>query len=102
MLPEQVLVNSDVVSYFCSVDFLCLTCPPEVLRSRLVRRDGSDAATANSAVWVAFNSALAAAAREIPTATVLDAAGAVDQVAADVRHWITTRLHGGDSRTAIR
>ena len=31
MLPEQVLANSDVLGYFDSVHFLCLTCPPDVL-----------------------------------------------------------------------
>jgi hypothetical protein len=34
MLPEQVIANSDVVSFFDSVRFLCLTCAPDVLRAR--------------------------------------------------------------------
>ena len=42
MLPAQVLANRDALGYFESVHFLCLTCPPDVLRARLARRVGSE------------------------------------------------------------
>jgi predicted kinase len=71
MQPEQVLANGDVLGYFDSVHFLCLTCPPEVLRARLAPRDGTDAATACVELWLDFDSALVAAARDMPTATVV-------------------------------
>jgi predicted kinase len=90
MLPEQVLANSDVLGYFDSVHFLCLTCPPEVLRTRLAGRDESAAATARVDVWNDFNTALVAAASEIPTATVVDAGRTTDKVEHDVRLWINT------------
>ena len=93
MLPEQVLGNSDVLSYFDSVNFLCLTCSPDALRARLARRDGTGAATARIAVWLEFDSALVAAANAIPTATVIDAGRTVEQVEHDVRHWINAQLH---------
>jgi hypothetical protein len=91
MLPQQVLANSDVLSYFDSVNFLCLTCPPDVLRARLARREPG-AVTARIEVWVHFNSALVAAASEIPMATVVDAGRAMDQVEHDVRRWINAQL----------
>lgn len=91
MLPQQVLANSDVLSYFDSVNFLCLTCPPDVLRARLARREPG-AVTARIEVWVDFNSALVAAASEIPMATAVDAGRAMDQVEHDVRHWIHAQL----------
>jgi broad-specificity NMP kinase len=93
MLPEQILANSDVLSYFDSVHFLCLNCPPDVLRARLAGRIGSGA-IARTEVWVDFNGALVAAASEIQTATVVDAGRTADQVEHDVRHWINTQLHG--------
>jgi hypothetical protein len=93
MLPAQVLANSDVLSYFDTVHFLCLTCPPDVLRARLARRDGTDAATAAIEVWLDFDRALLAAASDIPTATVVDAGRTVEQVEHDVRHWMNTRVH---------
>ena len=98
MLPEQVLANSDVLSYFDSVHFLCLACPPDVLRARLAGRVGSGAAaagqlTARIEVWLDFNSALVAAASEIPTATVVDAGRTIDQVEHDVRNWLNAHLH---------
>lgn len=93
MLPEQVLTNSDVLTYFDSAHFLCLSCPPEVLRGRLTRRDGSGAVNARIDVWLEFNAALAAATSEIPTATVADAGRTIDGVEHDVRHWINTQLH---------
>lgn len=99
MLPEQVLVNSDVVGFFDSVRFLCLTCAPDVLRSRLARRDGNAVPSNRIDVWLDFNSTLVPAARELPTATVIDAGRPVDQVEDDVRHWIDTQLHRrGDLR----
>ena len=98
MLPEQVLVNSDVLSYFDSVHFLCLTCPRDTLRARLARRDGTGAATARIEEWLDFDSALVAAANAIPTATVVDAGRTVDQVEHDVRHWISTQLHRSGGR----
>jgi DNA-directed RNA polymerase subunit RPC12/RpoP len=41
MLPQQLLANTDVISYFESVSFLCLTCDSEALRPRV----GSGGAT---------------------------------------------------------
>jgi broad-specificity NMP kinase len=97
MLPEQILANSDVLGYFDSVHFLCLTCPPDVLLSRLAGRDGSAAATARVNVWSDFNTALVAAASETPTATVVDASRTTDEVERDVCNWINTHLHGRDA-----
>jgi hypothetical protein len=92
MLPEQVLGNADILSYFESVHFLCLTCSPEVLRARRTRRDPR-ADSARTEWCVDFNSALVSAASEVPTATVVDAGRTADQVEHDVRHWIEARLH---------
>jgi hypothetical protein len=94
MLPEQVLANRDVVGYFDSVYFLCLTCPPDILRARLTRRDGSDAARSGTDVWLDFETALVAAASDLPTATVVDAGRTMGEVAHDVRCWITAQLRG--------
>jgi hypothetical protein len=85
MLPEQVLANSDVLSYFDSVHFLCLICPPDVLRARLAGRVGSGAApaqelTARIEVWLDFNDALETAASVDLVGVV--GAGVVDLVAA--------------------
>ena len=91
MLPEQVLANRDLLSYFDSVNFLCLTCPPDALRSRLVDREPG-AVTTRVQVWVEFDDALVAAASRIPTATVVNAGRAVDEVEHDVRRWIDTQL----------
>jgi predicted kinase len=91
MRPEQVLANSDILGYFHSVNFLCLTCSPSVLRARLARREPG-ANPARFERWVDFNSALAAAASDIPTAEDLDAGRAVDQVEHDVRDWIQSHL----------
>jgi hypothetical protein len=91
MLPEQVLANRDLLGYFDSVNFLCLTCPPGDLRSRLADRE-PDAGSARPEVWVAFDQALVAAARETPTATVVDARRAADDVEHDVRPWIDAQL----------
>jgi hypothetical protein len=92
MLPDQVLVNSDVVSFFESAHFLCLTCAPDVLRARFARRGGNAVATNRTDVWLDFNSTLVAAARELPTATVVDAGRPMDQVEHDVREWINAHL----------
>ncbi len=92
MLPEQVLANSNDLSYFDSVHFLCLTCSPDVLRARIAGRDGSGVPAGRIQVWIDFNSALVAAASEIPTATVVGAGRTRDLVERDVRHWIKTCL----------
>jgi predicted kinase len=92
MLPEQLLANTDALNYFESVHFLCLTCPPEVLRARLAGREGG-AAMVRIKVWRDFNDALVEAASEIPTATAVDAGLTTDEVEQDVRGWINTQLH---------
>jgi broad-specificity NMP kinase len=107
MLPEQVLANRDVLSYFDSVHFLCLTCTPDVLRARLAGRVGGGATarikvSSRIKVWRDFNSALAEAASEMPTATVVDAGRTTDEVEHDVRDWINTHLHRrSDVRTNL-
>ena len=88
MLPAQVLANSAELDYFDSVHFLCLTCPPDVLHTRIAHREGGVAAAARTQVWVDFNRALVAAATGIPTATVVDAGRTIDEVECDIRHWI--------------
>jgi hypothetical protein len=93
MLPEQVLANSDVIGFFDSVRFLCLTSTPDVLHARFAGRGGNSVATNRIDVWLDFNSTLVAAARELPAATVVDAGRTTDQVEHDVRHWINTQLH---------
>jgi thymidylate kinase len=100
MLPEQVLANSGVLTYFDSVQFLCLTCPPDVLGARFAGRGGNAVATNRIDVWLDFNSTLVAAASELPTATVVDAGHPIDQVEHDVRKWINIQLHRHASRTA--
>jgi predicted kinase/DNA-directed RNA polymerase subunit RPC12/RpoP len=92
MLPEQVLANSDVLGYFDSVHFLCLTCPPDVLHARLAGRDGSAAADAHIQVWRDFNTTLIAAASETSTATVVDAGRTTGIVELEVRHWIDSHV----------
>lgn len=99
MLPEQLLANSDVLSYFDSVHFLCLTCPPEVLRTRPGARVEGRATSDRVETWVAFDGALVAAATAIPTATILDAGRTVDQVEHDVRGWIDSHLRWRDAVT---
>lgn len=96
MLPEQLLSNRDMLGYFDSVHFLCLTCPPDTLRTRLAARDGSSVAAERIDMWLGFNEALAAAPSAIPTATSLDAAADIDEVECAVRRWITNRLPGRD------
>lgn len=99
MLPEQVLENDELLSYFESVHFLCLACSTEALHARLARRDGSHAATARVQFWSDFNSALTAAARDIPAATVLDADRSVEEVERDVRAWVDSHLHPPQAET---
>lgn len=73
------------------MNFLCLTCPPDVLRARLARREpGADPARFER--WVDFNSALAAAMSDIPTADVMDAGRSIDQIEREVRDWIKAQL----------
>jgi len=98
MLPEQLLANTDALNYFDSVNFLCLTCPPDVLRARLAGREGGGATASIKVssrinVWRDFNGALVEAACEIPTATVVDAGRTTDEVERDVRDSINTQLH---------
>jgi len=105
MLPGQVLANSDVLNYFDSAHFLCLTCPPDIQRARLARKHPAAAHMRRLRegtffeAWVDFNSALVATANEIPTATVVDASRTIDEVEQDVSHWINTQLH---QRGALR
>ena len=94
MMPEQLLANGDVIGYFEAVHFLCLTCPPDVLRARLARRDGDDAASIRIGGWLDFDRTLMAAANAVPRATVLDAGRALDQVERDTRAWIDAHRHG--------
>jgi predicted kinase len=91
MRPDQLLANSDILGYFHSVNFLCLTCSPNVLRARLARRE-PDADPARFERWVDFNCALAEAVSDIPTADVLDAGRSIDQVEHEVRDWIKAHL----------
>jgi hypothetical protein len=95
MLPEQILGNAEVLNYFDSAHFLCLACPPDVLRARHAGRVESGPLTPAVERWVDFNGALMAAASEVPTATVVDAGRTVDQVEQDVRHWINSHLRAG-------
>ena len=92
MMPDQALANSDVVGYFDSVDFLCLTCPPDALQARLNAREASEVPTDRVAVWTEFDRDLAAAAETVQSATILDAGRPADLVERDVRHWIDSRL----------
>ena len=94
MRPEQVLANRDMLDYFHWVKFLCLTCPADVLRERLARREPR-ADPARFEMWVDFNNALVAVANALPTADVVDAGRAIDEVEHDVRDWITAELRRG-------
>ena len=93
MLPEQILANSDMVGYFDSVHFLCLTCTSDILRERITARDGAASAAERVQVWADFDATLVAAVDGLTTATVLDAGRAVDDVEADVRSWINVVLN---------
>lgn len=92
MLPEQVLVNADLLRYFESAHFLCLTCPADLLRARLAGRGGSDPGEAGLDRWIDFDAALVAAAEDLPTATALDVDRSADRLEDDVRHWLHSRL----------
>ena len=101
MLPEQVLANSDMLGYFDSAHFLCLSCPPEVLRARLIRRNGA-AAAARTQVWIDFNNTLELAARDTPMATIVDAGGTIDEVEREVRQWVSIHLNRQDALGGVR
>jgi dephospho-CoA kinase len=96
MLPDQALANTDVLDYFESVRFLCLTCPPEVLATRLTRRE-PDARRDQIDRWVDFNARLAEAAARTPAATMIDASGTMDDVEERVRRWIADEFRGAKS-----
>jgi len=93
MLPEQILVNGDVLGYFDSVHFLCLSCSADVLRARLAGRVETGPIAEGTEFWVDFNVALLEAASEIPTATVMDADRSPEEVEHDVRHWISAQMN---------
>jgi len=97
MLPEQVLVNRDVLSYFAGVRFLCLTCSPSVVAERLVARE-PDVPPSAVTRWVDFQSALSASAARTPEATLLEASGTVDEVEGNVRQWIEAELRRAAAR----
>ena len=96
MLPEQIVGNRDVLNYFDSVHFLCLTCPPDVLRTRLLGRveSGSDTQSLEAEVdrWTQFNEVLTDAARTADHVRVIDATRSVGEVEGDVRRWILSKL----------
>ena len=96
MLPGQLLANADVVDYFESVSFLCLTCDAGVLRQRLTRRVGAwtDTQTIDEAVdrWHRFNEALVDAAGRTEDALMIDASRSVGEVEPDVRDWVLAKL----------
>ena len=96
MLPEQLLANTDVLGYFESVSFLCLTCDADVLRTRFRRRVGgwTDTQSIEAAVdrWSRFNDVLTDAANATDHAHVIDATRSVGEVESDVRAWILARL----------
>jgi 2-phosphoglycerate kinase len=98
MLPEQLMVNTDVLDYFKSVSFLCLTCDADSLRRRFVQRTGSGSITSRieEAVdqWSQFNDALIQAARSTDDVYVIDAARSLREVESDVRDWIFANLQG--------
>jgi gluconate kinase len=95
MLPEQLLANSDELSYFESVDFLALNCDQKELRARIVKRDG-DRAGERVRVWADFNDALLEVAEQLPAATIVDAGRPLDLVERDVRDWITERVRAAE------
>ena len=91
MLPEQVLVNRDVLGYFAGVRFLCLTCAPSAVAERLAARE-ADVPPSAVTRWVAFNGVLADSGARTPEASFVDASGTVDEVERDVRQWIEAEL----------
>jgi dephospho-CoA kinase/DNA-directed RNA polymerase subunit RPC12/RpoP len=98
MLPQQLLTNTDVLDYFESVSFLCLSCDAEVLRTRFMRRlgSGSDTQRIEAAVdrWRRFNDVLVDAARSTEDVHIIDATRSVGEVETDAEEWILARLHG--------
>jgi predicted ABC-type ATPase len=96
MLPQQLLANTDVLGYFGSVSFLCLTCNAEVLRTRFMRRVGgwTDTQSIEAAVdrWSRFNDVLTDSARATDHVDVIDATRPTGEVERDVRGWIVERL----------
>ena len=96
MVPEQLLANTDVLDYFESVSFLCLTCDAEALRPRFIRRvgSGSDTQRIEAAVdrWGRFNDVLIDAARSTDGVDAIDATRSVGEVESDVRGWIIAKL----------
>jgi predicted ABC-type ATPase len=96
MLPQQLLANTDVLGYFGSVSFLCLTCNAEVLRTRFMRRVGgwTDTQSIEAAVdrWNRFNDVLTDSARATDHVDVIDATRPTGEVERDVRGWIVERL----------
>lgn len=98
MLPQQVLANTDVLGYFESVSFLCLSCDAGVLRTRFIRRlwPETDEQRIEEAVdrWRRFNDLLMDAARLTDHVDVIDATRSVAEVESDVGRWILRRLQG--------
>ena len=96
MLPEQLLANMDVLEYFESVSFLCLTCDADVLRTRFMRRlgSGSDNQSIEAAVdrWSRFNDVLTEAALATDRVHVVEATRSIGEVEGDVRGWVLERL----------
>ena len=96
MLPQQLLANTDVLEYFESVSFLCLTCDADVLRTRFIRRlgSGSDNQSIEAAVdrWSRFNDVLTEAALATDHVHVVDATRSIGEVESDVRGWVLERL----------
>ena len=92
MLPQQLLSNADLLGYFSSVRFLCLTCPPDELRARLERRVGGRLGSELDR-WIDFDRSLVASAGALPaTATVLEASGPPASLETAVRGWIERSL----------
>jgi hypothetical protein len=98
MLPRQLLANTELLDYFESVSFVCLTCDAEVLRPRFVRRGGGDGdpQRVDAAVdrWREFNDVLMDAARTTDNVYGIDATRSVDEVERDLRSWVLARLQG--------
>jgi gluconate kinase len=96
MLPEQLLANTDVLEYFHSVSFLCLSCDGDILRTRFLRRVGatSDAPSIAAAVerWSQFNDVLMDAVHGSDHVHLIDATRPIGEVESDVREWIIERL----------
>jgi predicted kinase len=97
VLPEQLLANTDALNYFNSAYFLCLTCSPDTLRTRLANRESLDVTANNGLVpiverWSEFQERLVHATSEV-LSTILDADRVTDEVEADVRSWILTHLN---------